>query len=399
MISLRRVAVWALRGITIASLSMNQFAHAQVLPTDVFARHAALASAPRDDINRLALDTTLGRAGAETRVERWLVSHVGASEDERIVGLLALCSARFRRQRYEAALDVCSEAESLRSGVATAILPLLRAARDVPPLAWSRTGVLLDLEDRHVVVSNNHVSVTALVDTGAEIAVVMESVARQLGGRALSGEVSMETTTTPVAGGLVVFDRLTIGSAELRNLIALVLPDDALELGEGDTLHLVLSLPVVTALGRAAFLEHGARLALGSAAPRVGRRSVPLYWDGSGVGFAAAFANGGRGVHFDTGSRRTWLFPAALAVLSAAELATREPFDRTIGGLGGERTESASRLRGVVLAIAGQPWRFDTIEVAQDDENGEAARVGFDLFGRFETVSLDFSAMRMMVRQ
>lgn len=372
-------------------------AAAQDLPTDPFRRLEILSGAAANDIHRRALDLTLGRRGAERRIVRWLNAHRDAPAEERVVGWLALCSERFRRQHYADALAACERGEELRSGAASGIIPLLRAARDVAPILWSQSGVDLALDDRQVAVSNGEASVLALVDKGAEIAIVMESVAQQLGGRALTGDVGLETTTTPIAGGLVVFDRLTIGGAELRNLVALVLPDEQLELGEGDTLRLVLSLPVLTAMSRAAFLDHGARLALGEVAPRVRGRSTPLYWDSSGLGFGADFANGRRGVHFDTGSRRTWLFPAAMSAVSAAELATRQPFTRTIGGLGGERVERASKLANVTLGVAGWTWRLQDIEVAEGDENGEAARVGFNLLDHFEAVALDFRTMRMSV--
>lgn len=372
-------------------------ASAQEVPSDPFQRQELLARADRDNIERLALDLAFGRRGAERRIEMWLVAHQNAPIEERVVGWLALCSDRFRRQMFAGALAACEQGDDLRPGAATSIIPLLRAARDVPPLTWSQHGVDLVLEDRQVTVSHGDTSVLALVDTGAEIAIVMESVARQLGGRALNGAVSMGTTTAPVAGGLVVFDRLTIGGAELRNLVALVLPDEQLELGESDTLRLVLSLPALTATGRAAFLDHGARLALGDAVPRVRGRSTLLYWDESGIGFGVDFANGKRGVHFDTGSRRTWLFPAAMSAVSAAELAKRQPFTRTIGGLGGERVERASKLADVTLGVAGRTWVLQDIEVAEEDENGEAARIGFNLLDRFEAVVLDFRTMRMSV--
>lgn len=370
---------------------------AQEPPLDPFQRQAFLASASRDNIQRLALDLTFGRKGAERRIERWLAAHQSAPAEDRVVGWLTLCSDRFRRQMFASALAACEQGEALRPGAATGILPLLRSARDVVPISWSQNGIDLALDDRQVTVSQGEIAISALIDTGAEIAIVMESVAQQLGGRALNGDVSMGTTTSPVAGGLVIFDRLTIGGAELRNLVALVLPDAQLELGEGDTLHLVLSLPVLTAMGRAAFLDHGARLALGDAVPRVRGRSTPLYWDESGVGFGADFAGGRRSVHLDTGSRRTWLFPAAMDAVAPAELATRQPFTRTIGGLGGERIERASRLASVTLGVAGRAWRLQDVEVAEADENGEAGRIGFNLLDRFEAVVLDFHAMRMSV--
>lgn len=386
-------------GVVLFLLLLGSTAMAHELPSDPVQRQVLLASARRDDIQRLALDLTFGRRGAERKIEAWLDAHPDAPSDERVLGWLALCSDRFRRTMFADALEACERGEELSPNVAAGIIPLLRSARDVPPTAWGVPSVELALDDRQVLVSHGEASVLALIDTGAEIAIVMESVAQQLGGRALTGTVGLGTTTTPIAGGLVVFDRLTMGGAELRNLVALVLPDEQLELGEGDTLHLVLSLPVLTAMNRAAFLDHGKRLVLGSAAPRPRARWTPLYWDTSGLGLRVDFAGGARAAHFDTGSRRTWLFPTALSVVSPAELATRQPFTRTIGGLGGERVENASRLAAVTVNIAGNDWRLPEIDVAQDDENGVAARIGSNLLDRFETVVMDFRAMRMSVAE
>lgn len=59
--------------------------------------------------------------------------------------------------------------------------------------------------------------------------------------------------------------------------------------------------------------------------------------------------------------------------------------------------ENASKLRDVTLRIAGREWHFDEIEMAENDKNGEAARIGTGLWARFETVVLDFRSMRMSV--
>ena len=132
--------------------------------------------------------------------------------------------------------------------------------------------------------------------------------------------------------------------------------------------------------------------------PQASGPSAQLYWDPSGVGFEAGFAGGGRAVHFDSGSERTYLYPAALPSLSGPERAGRVPFERKIAGLGGERVEQASRIPAVRLTIAGHEWIVAPIEVAENDEAGEAGRVGAALLDQFETVVLDFERMRMFAR-
>jgi hypothetical protein len=367
-------------------------ARAQDLPADVFQRDRALRGAT--GIERLTTDLLLGKRHAEAHIIDWLARHPDAPVTQRRDGWLALCAAHFREQRYAEGVPVCTRGEALHPGSAASMIDLMRILAQAAPASWSAPGVRIPLTKGLATVRHGDVSIQALLDSGAEVAFVSETVARQLGGRPLTGEATIGTTTTPVAGGLVLFDELQIGDAHLRNVAAVVLSDEQSAYAE---LTLVLHLAAFTSLRRAAYVDNGATLLLGDAAPRVRGRSTPLYWDESGVGFAVDFARERCGVHFDTGSRRTWLFPAASAALSESEQGSRAPFERRIGGLGGERVEQASKFRNVTMTIAGRAWRFDELEMAEADENGEAARIGTNLFERFGTVALDFERMRMSV--
>ena len=233
-----------------------------------------------------------------------------------------------------------------------------------------------------------------MIDTGAEIGVVSQSAAALLGAHSLDAPVQIGTTTTPVTGGIVRIDHVVIGDGVLLGLTAVVIPDEQARIMEAG---LVIPLSALLPHGRLAYLDHGRVLTLGAAAPPLGRSRAPLYWDESGVGFAARFAGGVRAVHFDSGSLRTYLFPAADSALSAAERATGQARRRTISGLGGARVEDARLFRGVTIGIAGHAWRFPEIEMAEADENGEAARIGTGLLHRFRTVVLDFNRMRLSV--
>lgn len=193
------------------------------LPEDAFQRDDALRGV--SGLDRLTSDMQLGKVGAERRLVRWLERNPSAEIRQRRDGWLALCAARFREHRIAEAIAACEQAEALQPGSAAGAISMLQVLRQAPASSWSVSGVVLELHDRRVSVSHAGVSFGALIDTGAEVAFVSESAARQLRGRPLTGQATIGTTTTPVAGGLVTFPSLQVAGAELRNVSAAVLPD------------------------------------------------------------------------------------------------------------------------------------------------------------------------------
>ena len=365
------------------------------LPADMFLRDRAIG--PGRGADRLVLDVQLGRAGAEDRLETWLRDNPRAAKDARLTGHQVLCGAYFRAQRFADGIRACTAAESIEAGSAGNMLGLQQIFLTAGPAKWSGPAVTIPLKDKqYAVARRGQVEVDTLVDTGAELAAISESVARKLEARPVGAGVTVGTTTAPVSGAIVTIDRVRIGDGELRNLTAIVISDQQSAMSG---INLIVPLPAIVALGRFAYLDHGTRLALGAAAPSPGPNRTALYWDEGGIGFAAGFARGRRGVHFDSGSVRTYLFPAALAALSPRERATRSAYQRKITGLGGERIEQASRVRNVRISVGGLNWTFSNIEVAEKDENGEAARIGTALFDRFRTVLFDARSMQMSVRE
>jgi predicted aspartyl protease len=343
----------------------------------------------------------LGEPGAEAALLRWLEANPSISAERRSSIWLLICEERIRRTRYAAALRACGEAEKAVSGSAGPLLDYFAPLARVPPMRWSVSGLEVPIVKdsdgtRRVMIQGPAGDIDAVIDTGAEITVLMDSVARQLDAKPV-GQLTMGTTTAPVSGGLALVDRLWIGGAELLNVPALVLPDEQLTFPDGTSLPVVLSFAALTSAGRAAFLRNGTLLALGDAAPDMRGQPVPIYWDPSGVGFQALFAMGRRAVFLDTGSRRNYLYPTAERSLSEAELRTRAPFEREIAGIGGQRTEQAFRFSRVTIHVDGHPWTFAPMEMAPADGEGAAAKIGAAIMDRFGTVVLDFDRMLMFV--
>jgi len=363
------------------------------VPADVFLREEQAASQSR--MQRLIVDLLLGRPGATQRLEIALQDSISQSAKDRREAYLQLCGAYFREQRFEDGIRVGMAAEALEKGSAGNMVDLHRAYQRAGPLRWSADSIRIKLRDGQLASARRgKVAIGTLIDSGAEIGLVSVAIAKKLHARELGAKLEVGTTTTAVTGGLVQIDSLEVGNATLLNLTALVISDEqAGYIGSG----LILPMQALVEPGRLAYADHGTTLLLGRAAPPLGSNRTRLYWDESGIGFAARFSNGIRGVHLDTGSKRTWLFPAARAVLSRAERATRKAHQRTIGGVGGERVEPAELYRQVEIAVAGRRWRFPEIEMAAENENGEAARVGTGILDRFATVVLDFRRMEMSV--
>jgi hypothetical protein len=391
-----------------ALLSCATAAQANATPT-LSQTRAALRSdplligrAPAGDGRGAGIDVLLGKTGAEYELRRWARS--GAPASERADAWHLLCEAALRRMSYRSALAACAEGDRLQGQAATeALRSLLTFLQTLPATRWSRPGLEMPLVrdsdgTRRLAIGPRGSTIEAIVDTGAELSLMMESVARRFHARPI-GTAQVGTSTSDVSTGMAVVDRLPVGDNVVENLVVSVVPDAQLTFPDGTSIPAILGLPVLLAAERFAFLDHGTRLALGTRAPRLqAATAAPLYWDPSGFGFAARFRRAIRAVHFDSGSKRVELFPAGLTALSPAELATRIAKPRQVTGIGGNRTEKASEVPVVQMWVGKQPWRIAPMQVAETDSAGEAGRIGAPLFDRFSTAIFDTKAMLMMVR-
>lgn len=363
-------------------------------PKDIFERDRSIRKAEPD---RLFADLELGWPGAEERIESWLKANPKAARDDRLTGYQLLCAAYFRRQLFRQGVKACSAAEAIEKGSAGNMVDLQRAYLGAGPSRWSSDKVEIGLENGQLAHAiHGAESIKTLIDTGAEIGVISQSTARLLGAHRLAGSVSVGTTTAAVAGELATVDEIGLGNAKLYNLTAVVLTDEQAAISG---FKLVIPLTAIIQLGRFAYVDHGKRLLLGKSAPPLGPRRTAAYWDEGGIGFEVKFANGQRGVHFDSGSESTDLFPTAMQRLSSDERRSRTRFERKVTGFGGTHSEVGAKFRNVTVRVAGYPWTFREIEMAEKDDHGQAARVGIQLFQRFGTIVFDTERMLMSVAE
>ena len=392
----RQLRGWSRRFFAASSMALSLSCAAQteaVAPS----RHDVFDETPQSALERTLTAAEFGDRRAEVRLRRLLEEKPldAPADPDALRAWNFLCSQSFHRGVYRAAVADCARSLALPGGDEVQTFELARALADQPAPHLQGTGARLPIDaDGKVPTSINGVEAAAVPDTGAQISVIMASVAERAHVRRL-GTASVGSTTGDVSGSIGVVPRLGLGSAILYDLPVLILPDASLTFDEGRLrMPFILSLYALGEFGRVAWLDHGRLLALGSSAPRLGLDSVPAFWHPLGLGLPMDGPRGRRAAHFDSGANESYFYPAALEVLAPDESARAQESVRRIGGAGGVATQKVRKLPQATVTVAGHPIVFREIDVAEQPETGEAARLGSDMLSRFSTVVLDIAKMR-----
>lgn len=346
------------------------------------------------------------------RVSDQIDQMVGLSDDQRRRAFRALADRAFRETRYSDAAVALDRALAFADDEARADiapdLALYRVASPVAPIrvtgaSGATVPITRDIakQMRVDVRLEDGPSVPVLVDTGAEISVIMDRYARAAGLRFLEGEVQVGTVTEDVTGRLAVADRVQIGDMIIRNVVFLVLPDAMLTFSDGDyTADGILGLQVFAATGRMGWSKGGAQLSLGESAPAIDATHPRLYWHADGLGLEVWRGEQPASAFFDSGASRTIFRPGLLAHLDDQERARLVRSSRTRSGVGGEETIETQTLDVLALTVGGSELTYRTLTIDPADEELPAAdivAIGNDLVARADRLSLDFRTMRYQV--
>jgi hypothetical protein len=312
-------------------------------------------------------------------------------------GWSLLCDFEWHSGDYARATPDCEKAVALdpKGDDANTLAIVQLVANEPAPRAFGFAKVPMS-PDAHISVHAAGYDGTAIADTGAEISVMMQSVAQAAHVRMLGASKDVGTTTASISGQIGLLPEFIIGHAIIRNTPVLVLPDAQLTITDGKTvvkLPFIIGLYAMAQFGRVAWLDHGKVLALGSAAPQDFPDAVPMTWHPLGIAVPLDGPGGRRAAHFDSGADASYLFDAALPLLSDAERAQIVEGKRKIGGAGGVVEETVRKLPVASFALAGQPFVLANVVVAAAPPTGEAARIGEDMLKRYAAVVLDFRTM------
>ena len=282
-------------------------------------------------------------------------------------------------------------------------LRMTSALEDVPPqrVAARSATTLPEVGRTHVEVTIGDSVRDYAIDTGANLSVLIRSEAEGLGLeiREAGAEVLTATDVT-VTADLAVADRVRLGGIELRNVVFLVLPDEALTF-PNIVIRGILGFPIVEALGEVRFRPEGGievpgevparevrNLALHELTPyvRVGYRGDDLLCS------------------LDTGSMRTWFWQPFFRRYRARVEAEGTADTLSSTGAGGTRRVPGYRMEGVTLTVAGRPSAVPEAHVYTTDlgrsesSNVLHCNLGRDVLSSHGGYTLNFRSMSLLLR-
>lgn len=361
---------------------------------DFFAPRAGL-----DADTALYLDAWSGRADVVERLRarlRETPAPANAAD-----GWSFLCNFEYHAAQYAKAIPDCEKAIALNpdGGDANTLAIVKLVADQPPPRAYGSARVPVT-RGVHVPVKAGGYDGTAIADTGAQVSVMMQSVAKAAHVKMMGASKEVGSTTATVSGQIGLIPEVRLGDAVVKNIPVLVLPDAQLTISDGKksvSLPFILSLYALADFGRIAWTDHDRWLALGSAAPVSFPGAVPMIWHPAGIAVPLDGPGGRRAAQFDSGADVSYLYENAVPLVSDAERATIIKTKRKIGGVGGVVTEDIRRFPTVAFTLAGQPLVLKDADIAKEPETGEAARLGEDVLQTYSAVVFDFGAMTFSV--
>ncbi len=242
---------------------------------------------------------------------------------------------------------------------------------------------------------------TAIADTGAQISVMMQSVAKSAHVKILGASRDVGSPTSAVSGQIGLIPEVKIGDAVVKSIPVLVLPDAQLTMSDGKksvSIPFILSLYALADFGRIAWLDHDKWLALGSGTPASFPGAVPMIWYPTGIAIPLEGPGGRRTAQFDSGADVSSLHENGVLLLSDADRATIVSAKRKFGAVGGVVEEEIRRVSQASLTLAGQPLVLKDLDIAnKQPKTGQAATLGKDVLQAYSAVVLDFGAMTFSV--
>lgn len=376
-----------------------------------------LLNLPADDRVEHALSAaflksrSLPVALAASSLEQWIAAHPGAASDAKAFAYGQLGDRYMAVTQYKKAAAAFRQTQVLLADQSDSDLNdqavLAELAANVPPIerdgaASANVALERDLANlRRAPVDVAGVVSPMIVDTGAEISVVAQSVAEKSQMTFLGGEVTVGTTTDNVSGRLAVSSDVNVGGMIFENVLFLVLPDEQLTFADGQYfVDGIIGLPLFTAAGRMAWQDGATRLLLGDAVSLENGTPTPLFWHDGGMALEITYQQAAFPAFFDSGASRSSGSPLFKSLLSRQAQNTLLAQDDTRTGVGGTQDTRNYILPAVMLGIGGELLPLKDFKIAGeqlDYPGGDIGIIGSDILARTRSFSVDFARMTYQV--
>ena len=293
------------------------------------------------------------------------------------------------------AQEALDHEQALRKDAADGPPGLLQALANYPDQsieirAYSRIPFVHKDGDFSIAASIADKSAQFVLDSGAAISSISESQAAALGLPIHEEEFSMtDASGKNIACRLGIANELAIGNFRLKNVPFCVQAADSSLLG----------LPVLLAF-ETLRLNRGGDLEIGFPSARKNIAQSNICFDGGSLAVQIGFKKQALPFAFDTGNGHTFLYPEFTGLADSAKASSKDTYVMT--ALGGATELKASELPQLTLTLDGLAATLSNVVLLADSVSSDCpgcyGNAGTDLLDRATTITLDFKAMRLILR-
>lgn len=245
----------------------------------------------------------------------------------------------------------------------------------------------------------NNQKMDFVFDTGANISTISRSTARKLNLKIIESDVSIGSSTDKkVKSKLAIAPVMKLGNVTARNVVFLVLEDESLHFPKIDyQINGIIGFPVMEAVGKITLTREDKILITAKESKSAGEENMCL--EGMLPLVAATYKNRRLIFSFDTGAVTSDFYPAFFKQ-NEAEITKNSTAQKIkTGGAGGFMEVSAHTVKDLDLTVGGKTARLAKARILTEPTNEDSryfyGNLGQDLIKQFNSMTLDFRAMRI----
>jgi hypothetical protein len=263
----------------------------------------------------------------------------------------------------------------------------------------SRVSIRRDLAGLfNVPVVVNKDTVDFVFDTGANVSVIIESLARKYGVKILGGKAKTGTSTGKKVEGEIGILDLKLGTMEVKNSIFLVLPDSTLTFANGAyIIKGVIGFPIMYAFQE--FITKDDKfLIVPQKHDETNNRN--LAFDGANPLIMVTYKNDTLPFLFDSGNTKTGLNSIFFHTYKNEIVGKCKKQKETTGGAGGSAESEAYILDSINISAGNSECKLYSLRIFPNDLMGYDAKYQYGNFGqdyinKFSEMTINFACMNI----
>lgn len=239
-------------------------------------------------------------------------------------------------------------------------------------------------------------SMDFIFDTGANLSVIMYSVAKKYGFNLLGKKVKIMAITGKRIDADLALGDFKIGNIKIKNSVFIVFPDSILTFGKGAyVIKGIVGFPIISAFGELMF-QKDKELIIPKVPSRCNKKNFAL--DDAMPVILVVYKNDSLPFHFDTGADRTFMYLSFFTKYKSEIVKRSKKVSQKIRGAGGAIDINTYILDSALLTAGNVQARVDSLTIMtkslmSGQDKYYYGNFGQDFIRQYNVMKMNFASM------